>query len=117
MNEMPKRFIIDTSEALPQTDLQEKIDQLYAHARDHEDPDRFGDLFEAIADFSMRLHASYSKEDLEQVRAYHTLIRSGVPAAHALTINEEKNAAIEGEIKAFVEGQEKMLGQESASAG
>lgn len=105
MNEMPKKFILEQGENIEQSPLENNIATLYKNAREHEDFEVMGNLFEAVASFSDSLLQRYTKEELENVSAYHTLIRSGVPTSHILEELLHKDE-IESAITAFVAEQE-----------
>lgn len=113
MNEQFRKFTIEKTAIPSGGELEAGINRAYAAARDHEDMEVFGRLFSNVALFCDALLNTYSKEELIQVPAYHSLIRSGMPSAgaeeHQEKISDVRKEEIEDAIEAFVEEQYEAL--------
>lgn len=115
MNEMPKKFTVERGESGDESTLEKEIDTLYAQASESKDLDAFDTLYANVATFCDELLQTYSREELMQVRAYHRLIRSGVPkggvleSAQAGEIADARKREIEEIIEAFTIAQTDIL--------
>ncbi len=115
MGGIPKKFTIERAVSSEQSVLEKHIDGIYAKAREHINPDAFDALYANVSTFCDILLKTFSREELMQVRAYHRLIRSGIPSsgmpklAEKEVISDDRKKQIEEALEAFVKEQAEVL--------